>query len=202
MSAASRDRAPLDFSEVVLQGTTDPVRTYLRELAAAAGKCLTFWFHEEAEIEAGEGAVARAAEKLGLHPHEIFLVASDDFAAIVRERAATAAERGIYEVVSITPIAAASVAVAYQAYAADLDREIQALLHDLPPGLRLEDEQHDVRVDPAAKGIEVYTPAHDYEASGSARIVGRVDLVIAKSRQLRDQELIRVPKIVLELRQG
>jgi hypothetical protein len=193
------DRAPLTFSEVVLTGAAGPVRAYLTQLCADHGKCLTCWFHEETAIDDGEGALAKAAEKLHLRAPDVNLVASDDLVALLREHADDAASQGAGKMVSVTPVRAASFAVKYRAYSAEHDQKIQDLLHDLPPSLRLEDEQHEVQVDPGAKGVEAYSPAHDYEAHGSGTITGRVDLVIAKRKQLCEQELIQAGKIVLEL---
>jgi hypothetical protein len=179
------DRAPLTFSEVVLKGSLENIRAYLIGLAETGRKCLTFWFHMDAGIEAGR--------------HDVYLLASDDIVALLREHAPVAAERRICEIVTVAPVHSASFTLEYRVFSALHDREIHDLLYDLPPSLRLADEQHEVKIDPKAIGIEVYTPAHDYEASGSAKIVGRVDLVIAKRKQLREHELIRAQRIVLEL---
>jgi len=201
MTPTPADRAPLTFSEVVLSGTAEPVRAFLTRLCAAKGRCLTCWFHHEAAIDDGEGAVAKAAEKLHLRTQNVHLLASDDLVALLQEHAQEAMDQGAGEVLSVTPVLSASFALKYRAFAEPLDREIQDLLHDLPPSLRLENEQHDVKVDPRAKGVEAYSPAHDYEAHGSATITGRVDLVIAKRKQLCEMELIQAEKIVLELGQ-
>lgn len=199
MTTNPADRAPLTFSEVVLTGTAGPVREYLTRLCADRGKCLTCWFHEDAAIEDGEGAVAKAAEKLHLRAPDVHLLASDDVVALLREHADDAAAQGAGKVVSITPVRSASFVVTYRAFSAAHDQAIQDLLHDLPPSLRLEGEHHEVKLDPRAKGVEAYSPAHDYEAHGSATITGRVDLVIAKRKQLCEQELIQAEKIVLDL---
>ena len=193
------DRAPLTFSEVVLTGAAGPVRAFLTQLCADRGKCLTCWFQEDAAIDDGEGALAKAAEKLRLRAPDVNLVASDDLVALLREHADDAAAKGVGKLVSVTPIRAASFEIKYRAFSAAHDQQIQDLLHDLPPSLRLEHEQHEVHVDPRAKGVEAYSPAHDYEAHGSATITGRVDLVIAKRKQLGEQELIQAEKIVLDL---
>jgi hypothetical protein len=202
MTSNSADRAPLSFSEVVLTGTAEPVRAYLTELCKAENRCLTCWFHEDASIDDGEGAVAKAAERLHLRAPDVHVVVTDDVVTLLRERAADATARGVGQILAINPIRSASFALKYRAYAEAHDRELQELLHDLPPSVRLENEQHDVVVDPAAKGIEAYSPAHEYEAHGSATITGRVDLVIAKRTQLCEHELIQAEKIVLEFAQA
>ncbi len=184
MTTPPADRAPLSFSEVILTGMAEAVRAYLTQLCADRGKCLTCWFHQDAAIEDGEGVIAKAAEKLHLRAPDVHLLASDDLVALLREHAEEAAAQGAGEIVSVTPVRSASFAVKYRAFSEPHDREIQDLLHDLPPSVRLEDEQHEVKIDPRAKGVEAYSPAHDYEAHGSATVVGRVDLVIAKRKQL------------------
>ena len=97
------DRAPLTFSEVVLTGAAGPVRAFLTQLCADRGKCLTCWFQEDAAIDDGEGALAKAAEKLRLRAPDVNLVASDDLVALLREHADDAAAKGVGKLVSVTP---------------------------------------------------------------------------------------------------
>lgn len=201
MSTTPPDQTGLTFSEVVLTGGAAEVRQFLARLCAAAGKSLTCWFHAEAAIDDREGALHKTAEKLHLVAGDVHLVASDDIVGLLRADAAAAEALGL-RIQAVTPVRGASFALTYRAYTEAHDQEIQNLLHDLPRSLQISDEIHDVKRDPGARGVEAYSPAHDYEAHGAATISGRVDLVIAKRTQLAEHELIDPHRIVLERAAG
>ena len=201
MSTTPPDQTGLTFSEVVLTGAADEVRRFLAQLCATAGKSQTCWFHAEAAIDDRESALHKTAETLHLVAGDVHLVASDDIVGLLRADAAAAEAQGI-RIRSITPVRAASFTLNYRAYTEAHDQEIEALLHDLPRGLQITGETHDVKRDPGARGLEAYSPAHDYEAHGAATIGGRVDHVIAKRKQLAEHELIDPHKIVLERAAG
>jgi hypothetical protein len=191
------ERAPLSFSQVVLAGSAAAVRPLLARLCADAGKCGVFWFNDEAGIEDDEDIAAKVADFLHLAPHAVHLVAGDDLVHLLHAQGDDDDVAG--KVLASAPIRSASFRLDYRVFSAAQDRDIQLLLHDLPSGLRIADESHAVQVDPQARGVEVYTPAHDYEAHGAATISGRVDLVIAKRRQLLEHEAIQAHRIELDL---
>jgi hypothetical protein len=50
-------------------------------------------------------------------------------------------------------------------------------------------------VDPGAKGVEVYTPAHEYEFKGKGHIRGEVPGVLDMHKRLSDIGAFHVDKI-------
>ena len=87
----------------------------------------------------------------------------------------------------------------FEAFAKRYNDEIVEVLRNLPAGLRADGFQHNVKLDPSAKGVEAYAPTHDYEAKGTGTVVGRVDLVIELKRKLRDFPLVKSDEIELKL---
>jgi hypothetical protein len=80
-------------------------------------------------------------------------------------------------------------------------REAAARIHDLishpGPGVMLLDEERE-EVDPAAQGIELYAPAHEYTFRARGRFTGALDGVVAIHRKLRDTDFVTVEPISLE----
>ncbi len=189
------------FSEVTLKGSPKVVRGFLAGVALGSGECLPYWFHHDEDIisDSGASTAHRAAALLHLQTGDVQFVATGPLVKLLRKVQREAADRGICELNSIVKIKSASCHLSYRAFATRYDEEIQALLRDLPRGVKLVDVEREVHTDPSAKGVEAYAPAHDYEAQGSARLQGRFDLVRAKRLQLRDHPLVEVKELVLEL---
>jgi hypothetical protein len=186
---------------VVLKGSPKVIRGFLAGLALGSAQCLPYWFHHDEDITspAAASAAKRAAALLHLQAGEVRLVATAPLVKLLRKVQKEAADRGICEVGEIARIKSASFRISYQAYAQRYHQEIQDLLHDLPRGVQLVDEDHEIRTDPSAVGVEAYAPAHDFEAAGSARLSGRFDLVLAKRKQMREHPLVAVEDLELVL---
>lgn len=67
----------------------------------------------------------------------------------------------------------------------------------LPDGVRLEDYSVEEEVAADAKGVELYSPVHEYVVSGSGRYVGPVNGVIELAHRLDSQDFIHPGKVRL-----
>ena len=76
---------------------------------------------------------------------------------------------------------------------------IHALLTALAPGVMLVDEERE-EIDPAAHGVDLYAPAHEYTFRARGRITGELDGVVAIHRELRDTDFVTVEPVHLEER--
>jgi len=198
-SDPKRKPAP-SYSQVVLRGSESVVRGFLSGLAMGSGECLPHWFFEDEHVDVPEDSpVHQAASFLHLAPHEVYVVAAAPLVKALRKAEKEARARGLCEVVDIAKIRSASFEARYKAYAPRYDMEIQDRLDDLPRGLKRTDDEREVRSDPDAEGVEAYTPVHDFESRGRCHITGRIDLVIAKRKQLDEHPLIEVGEIELTL---
>ena len=103
------------------------------------------------------------------------------------------------EIISHRNIRSAKMAFEYRAYARKYDEDIQKLLKKLPTGLKLQGFQHDVKLDPEARGVETYTATHHFDASCEGTVSGRIDLLIGLKRTFKAYPLIEAEDIVLKL---
>lgn len=80
-------------------------------------------------------------------------------------------------------------------------REAAARIHTLitrpAPGVMLVDEERE-EIDPAAHGVDLYAPAHEYTFRARGRITGELDGVVAIHRELRDTDFVTVEPVHLE----
>jgi hypothetical protein len=108
-----------------------------------------------------------------------------------------AAETGL-EIGANRRIRGASLALKYHAFAQRYEEEITAALGDLPAGVKLTGMKREVRTDPRAKGVEAYSPVHEYEAKASGTLTGPVDALIGLRHRLEAYPLLKLGEIELK----
>ncbi len=186
------------FHELTIQGPRDLVHGYLAGLAAGAGCASTPVFAHEAAV-AGPGLGARLKELVVAHHQACRVILDGELRGLLKGAAkCMTAETGL-AIQSDRRIRRASFDYAFRAYAVRYGVEIQDLLAALPAGVKLTGRRAAEKHDPRARGVEAYTPAHDYEIEGGGTVVGRFDLVIEVRRQLGAHPLITVEPIELDL---
>jgi len=99
---------------------------------------------------------------------------------------------------SVKAIKSASFRFKFATYGKKYGDEIKNLLDKLPGGLSMKDYAPVEKVNENAKGVELYSPAHDYSFEGSGVITGPVDEAIAFRKALDDHPLVDVTVIDLE----
>ncbi len=196
--SGKRARRP-SFYEVVMKGSPKVAVGFLAGLALGSGTEQEIYYcHEDAIEEQEEGLSGRLADFLRLHPQDCRAIVGRPLRDQLRRlRERIEAETGL-QVLALNHVRSAELTFHYEAYALRYAEQIQARLDDLPAGLRLLDHEKQENIDPDARGVEIYSPTHDYEIKGHGRIVGRVDLVIRARRELDAHPLIHVGRIELK----
>ena len=86
----------------------------------------------------------------------------------------------------------------FRCYSREEAAEIRRLVEEnLPDGLVLEGYEHEEKEDPSARGVELYSPAHEYEFSGRGRYHGTVPAVFEMVHRLADQTFIHSGDVTL-----
>ncbi len=75
---------------------------------------------------------------------------------------------------------------------------IRKLFQELPEGVMLSaDTAFEEQVDPTARGMKAYAPAHPYELRATGNVEGDVWGVLELHRKLRDEELVQLGRLEL-----
>lgn len=197
--AADNQRANASpaFFAVVLDGPSDLGRGFLAGFELGAGEAAPLFL--DTELSAGSGALrGKLKAVFGRHGCCQAVMAAA-LAARLQQLAGRLPEEVGLELAECRPVREARFSFRYRAYARKYSEEIRALLAGLPAGVRREGGDPVEHVDKQAKGVEVYSPAHDYEARGEGEIVGPVDLVVAARRQLAAHPLVETEAVELTL---
>lgn len=196
--AASRRPKVRTFSEVVFRGKPKVVRACLSGLLLGAGRQAPV-FYSFLDGVHHEGKAEKLAGLVGARGSDCHVIVDAETATWLRglSRAITA-ETGLV-IASNRRIRGASMDVRYHTYGKKYEDEILALLRDLPAGVRLSGFRQDTRLDARGRGLEIYSPVHEFESLGEGSVSGPVDELIRLRRRLAEHPLLRVADIRLTL---
>ncbi|PID78773.1 hypothetical protein CSA17_04980 [bacterium DOLJORAL78_65_58] len=191
-------QAKKSFYEIVFQGKPKVVRAYLAGLADGSGHDAEIYFSFEEGIY-HEGKVEKFKEMLHVRALDCHVIVDAQISKLLKKLGKGLMDKTGVEIVSHRNIRNASFTYSYHAYAKQYDHEILAAFDARPDNLRLKNKVRELKEDPSAKGVEVYSPTHHYEAEGSGTVVGPVDQVIAFKKTLDAIQLIQAEEIQLNL---
>lgn len=191
------DRTAAAFNEVVFRGKPRVVRAFLSGLLLGAGRPAQVYYSYLEGVK-HEGRAEKLAEIVGVRDADCHVIIDAATAGWLKGLARQiTAETGLAITVN-RRIRGASMDLKYHAYAQRYEDEIRAALDDLPAGVRIAGMKREVRVDPRAKGVEAYSPAHEFEAKASGTMTGPVDALIGLRRRLAAYPLLKVSEIELK----
>jgi len=196
--AAKKSNARKSFYEVIFVGKPKVVRAFLKGFIMGVHDDAEIYYSFNSGIQ-HEGKAEKIAEMVGLRGIDCHVVVDATTSALLKKNAKRITNDTGLEISSHRHIRSASLSFQYHAYARRYDKEIVDLVKNLPAGLRVDGFEHNVKVDPKAKGVEAYSVAHEYEAHAHATITGRIDLLVALKVRFADLPLVQVDDIELKL---
>lgn len=184
--------------ELVIEGPEEYGRGYIAGFVAARGGQGELFFDDEADF-ADDGMLHKIKEALHLTRQVFHCYLDASTAALVREAIGGATSRNL-SIRQERIIQEASMAYELRMFNRELARKVFALLTEPPQGVRLVGHQAEGRVDPDAKGAELFTPTHDFEIKASGTAVGPLDKIVRMYKELASYEQVKVDPIQLTYR--
>jgi len=188
------------YSEVVFEGHYSNIRGFIEGFIAGSGKELSFFFSEQAGVKAETmSEVLKEWISLSNKIHHV-VMESELFEKIKKslERLTDSDSLNKGSIKSAKAIKTASFRFKFSTYGRKYGEDIKKLLEKLPGGLSLKEYSPVEKIDKDAKGVELYSPAHEYTFEGTGVIAGPVDEAIAFRKVLDDHPLVDVTVINLE----
>ncbi|HOK06092.1 MAG TPA: hypothetical protein PK836_03080 [Syntrophales bacterium] len=179
-----------NYVRVVLEGNADLAKGFLLGFAAGRGLQGEIYFGSDFDLEE-EGARGFLAHLVGLgEEHTVVVMAEallDDVTAAV---AARGGDLGL-AVKKVELIREVEVELSFHTYSREVGGELKALLGAPPAGVTLSPPfSPEERYDPEGKGVEAYTPLHDYEISYRGRLSGPPGAVFPLAGRLNRFEVV------------
>jgi hypothetical protein len=180
--------------EMVIEGREDDIRELLSGVATGGERPL---WGEELDLPAGSFP-DRIRELLGARSHHLLFVPGTQASPLVR------AIQGKDEIrlERVREITGGRFSFKAKAYSPEVAAKIKQALHaPLPPGVVLEQDEEKERVDPEAKGVELYSPVHDFTYRCHGTFFGPPPGIFEIHRTLQALDFVHQEKLELEGRE-
>jgi len=196
MSPSAPKRARSNFWEILVTGQPERCQGLLAGLLLGAGSEGRLFLAHEAGIHTPLGE--RLLDLVHAHAGVCHVIADAEGRRLIRSHAKKLDGLGL-KIKDENRIASAAFDYEFHAYAPKYGDEIKKALTSLPKGIRNDAKPVKETLDRRAKGVEAYSPVHDYEIQGSGRITGPVDLVLDARDALREHPLVKTGDVTLQM---
>ncbi len=182
------------FVEMELLGPGDQAVGFVEGFRLGARAAGPVWYVGREQVDVG-GFLERLRQRLHVDTHVIL---PEGLAGAVRD-ALAASPLVELEVGTVRAIDRAELGFRFEVFSRDEGAAVRRVIEeDLPEGVRLEGYEVSEETAEDARGVELYTPVHEYVLSGRGRYVGEVPGVIELAHRLADQAFIHPERIRLE----
>jgi len=173
-----------------LHGSKDEIIGFVEGMRLATAT-ESVWYCRDNDFKL-ETMMDSIKEKIGLETHVVMPqhLAGTVGAFLERSDVLTSTVAWVKEISSV------ELRFDYRCFSRGVGTDVRAVIEDhLPDSVTLEDYVVEEVVDDEAKGIELYSQAHDYILSGEGRYVGPVPGIFKIAQRLTDQDFINPGKI-------
>lgn len=177
------------YREIVIKGDEKIIKGFLVGYRAGKHAKRGLLFCEGLPID-----THHLREILHGHPHWEHIVAeSSQHKAFVAAIGRVAHDLDL-EIISDRRISKTYFEFRVETFARKVATSIKRFLGRPPAGVKV---RHNVRehIDPDAKGVEMYSPVHDYKYAGDARAEGNIEALLRYHRKLDDHDFVEVHDI-------
>lgn len=190
------------FYEVVMEGHYNFIYGMLEGFKLAVGKKFIYYFSHQVNVKMVTlSEVIKEWFTLKTKLHHVFMEEkswSRFKSAVNRQPEGAVINENCIK--SVKVIINASFEFKFECYSKKYGDQIKSLLKSIPRTVKLVDYKPKEKIHLNAKGIELYTPDHDYIFEGDGSLVGDIDTIIRLNKKFKEHPLIDVTSIVLELK--
>jgi hypothetical protein len=183
------------YVHMIVQGSPDLIKGFVTGFLAGKGLQEQLFFFSDNLIDV-ESTFGKILRKIGAKEDQIHFLVDESISGAITE-GITRAESLPIKVISVKKIIDALFPFSFQTFSRPTAEKLKNILRELPPGVRQEGYLEKEKVNSEAKGIELYTPDHEFTFKASGKIHGQVMEVIDFQRTLQNQEFVTVGEITL-----
>lgn len=186
-----------DYYDIVIEGSEDLVRGFVDGLITCQG------MDEDAiimpEDHVGKWATLDYVKKILLIKEStVHLIVNKPLFTALTEAVSSGKKKAQIKILSARQIKAASFDFSLKAFSRQVADNIRQKVSELPEGIEVNFSKWHEEVRPEDKGIEAYTPAHDYELHASGCVKGLPAPVFNLYERLETSEMIELEPIQME----
>lgn len=179
------------YVHVLLEGNRDLIRGFIVGFSEGKGRRGEVFFCNDLSLDDG-GPLKALAELVGFGEEQTVIVVDQDLFQELKD-AVERREDIAMTVKRAEVIGEVAVAISFQTYSREVGNQLKALISQAPPTLQFSPPfQPMEKYNPEGRGVEAYTPLHDYELSYRGRIKGAVGDVLKFCRTLAAFEVVEM----------
>jgi hypothetical protein len=179
------------YHEIVLKGDEMLLKGFLRGLEIGRSLEGGFWLGSDHPVRVAH------LKRRRLRGNYVHAICTSAVRKSIRDALSSAPDCG-FEILSDKKIARASFSVKFDTFSREVAASIKDILKALPTGLQILDYEPKETVDKKARGVELYSPVHEYRFEGKGRIEGDFEKILAVRATLKAIEVVKAGKIHLE----
>lgn len=180
------------FHEIIVKGDAKTLKGFIRGIQVGGALKRGLYIGGESPI---------AAEHLKHlhvgHGKQTHIICTVPVRKRILDSIAAAADLGL-EIVFDEEIFRTYFEFEFETFNRDVAKAIKGCLKRLPAGLRLVDYEPDETVDQSARGVELYSPTHDYRFAGKGKLDGDIDSLLAFREAIAANEFVTVGEVRIE----
>ncbi len=185
------------YCEFVVEGSFDFIRGFVLGFFEGRGIQGDAVFEREHHVE-HETKFGQLLRMIRIKENHAYLIVDSEVHGMIQEAIEKRNLKNDIKIVSMREITQAYFEFSYHIYSRTLGEELKTFFGSLPPGLRIEKgDGPKETVNPEGKGIEAYTPLHEYEIEAKGEIHGPVGVVLNLYSKIEHKDMVELGNIKL-----
>ena len=179
------------YHELVIKGDEMLLKGFIRGFELGRSLEGGFWLGGDHPVDTGH------LKRRRLRGNYVYAICTSAVRKSILDALSNAPDCG-FEILSNKKIARASFAFKFDTFNREVAASIKGILHPLPAGLQILGYEPNETEDKKARGVELYSPVHDYRFEGKGRIEGDFEKLLAVRAKLKAIEAAKPGKIHLD----
>ena len=179
------------YHEIVFGGDQMLLKGFIRGFELGRSLEGGFWLGGDHPVDTGH------LRRRRLRGNYVHAICTSAVRKSIRDALSNAPDCG-FEILSDKKIVRATFDFKFDTFSREIAATIIDIIKNLPAGLQVLAYEPKETVDKKARGVELYSPAHDYRFEGKGRIEGDFERILALRAKLKAIEAVKPGKIHLD----
>ncbi len=185
------------YYEVVIEGNLDLMKGFVMGFLAGRGIEGGVFFDQECHIE-GECSTGPLMRLTGVRDDTSIVIVGSGLHNLLVDALNRRPHVIPLRIRKVRQVLSAAFYCKFRTYSREVGAELEEIVSRIPEGVDGKSgfEMHE-KLDPEGKGLEFFTPLHDYELTGKGRISGSVKGVLDLYQRLERFEVVELGELEL-----
>jgi hypothetical protein len=186
------------YYEVTVEGSHDLLKGFVIGFLEGREISGETFFGDDYELDE-ENPLELLFRMMGHREESTTVIVEAGLRSLLREALQRRRDSLPLKVVSVREVAGASFGFSVKTFSRDVGESLRGILSVPPKGVDVDPPfVPEEKIDPAGKGVEAYTPLHEYEMKWKGRVSGAIREVFALYHKVRRFEVVKLGDLHLD----